>query len=192
MSLESVVENIREEAHSRAEEIRSAADDEAEEILESARAEAEETREAAETAAEREIEQLREREVSGAELEAKQERLAARRDLLADVREQVESELADLSGDDRESLTRALFEAAQTEFDDDASLEVYGHPDDADLLSSVVEDADAEVAGDYDCLGGVVVESPDSRVRVNNTFDSVLESVWADNLQEISNHLFEQ
>jgi V/A-type H+-transporting ATPase subunit E len=49
-----------------------------------------------------------------------------------------------------------------------------------------------EYAGKYDCLGGVVVESDQSRLRVNNTFDSVLESVWEDNLQDISKRLFEQ
>ena len=42
------------------------------------------------------------------------------------------------------------------------------------------------------CLGGVVVESETSRVRVNNTFDSVLESVWDDQLKELSTLLFEQ
>ncbi|OYR79833.1 V-type ATP synthase subunit E, partial [Halorubrum distributum] len=40
--------------------------------------------------------------------------------------------------------------------------------------------------------GGVVAESDTSRVRVNNTFDSVLESVWDDELKNISERLFDQ
>jgi len=37
-----------------------------------------------------------------------------------------------------------------------------------------------------------VVESDASRVRVNNTFDSVLETVWEDQLKDVSTRLFEQ
>jgi len=39
---------------------------------------------------------------------------------------------------------------------------------------------------------GVVAESDTSRVRVNNTFDSILESVWDDELKNISERLFDQ
>ena len=42
------------------------------------------------------------------------------------------------------------------------------------------------------CLGGVVVDSADSRVRVNNTFDSVLDDVWEDSLKDVSDILFDQ
>lgn len=48
------------------------------------------------------------------------------------------------------------------------------------------------VDGEIDCLGGVVAESDTSRVRVNNTFDSILESVWDDELKNISERLFDQ
>ncbi len=120
-------------------------------------------------------------------------RLEARRDVLSDVREQVESALVDLEGDSREELTRDLLESASVEFDEGDDVSVYGRTDDQDLLESILADYDGyEYAGEYDCLGGVVVESDQSRVRVNNTFDSVLEDVWEDNLQEISNRLFEQ
>ena len=120
-------------------------------------------------------------------------RLEARRDVLEDVRERVEEQLAALEGAEREELTRALLDAASVEFDDDASVAVYGREDDQDLLEDIVADYDGyEVAGTRDCLGGVVVEAEESRVRVNNTFDSLLEGVWEDNLKEISNRLFDE
>ncbi|SFB79697.1 V/A-type H+-transporting ATPase subunit E [Halobiforma haloterrestris] len=195
MSLDTVVEDIREEAHARAEEIRNEGEARAEEIESAAQADAEEIVESAERDVEREIEQLREQRLSSAKLEAKQKRLEARRDVLEDVHEQVEDELATLEGDSREELTRALLEAASVEFDDGDDVSVYGREGDRELIESILEDAeydDYEYAGEYDCLGGVVVESEGSRVRVNNTFDSVLEDVWEDNLREISNRLFEQ
>ncbi|GAB3667974.1 V-type ATP synthase subunit E [Halopiger thermotolerans] len=193
MSLDTVVEDIREEAHARAEEIRAEGESRADEIVSAAEEDAEATLEEAEREVEREIDQLREQRLSSAKLEAKQKRLEARRDVLGEVREQVEEELATLEGDTREELTRELLEAAGTEFDAGDDVSVYGREDDRELIESILEDYDGyEYAGEVDCLGGVVVESDQSRVRVNNTFDSVLEDVWEDNLQAISNRLFEQ
>jgi len=192
MSLDTVVEEIREEAREEAEEIRRAAESEAEEIRRAAESEAEEIRQVAESEADSEVEQRRRQRVSAAKLEAKQTRLEARRDALDDVHAQVETAVADLGGERREELTRALYEAAAEEFDDGERLRLYGHEEDHDLLASIADAADHEatVAGDHDCLGGVVVEGDDSRVRVDNTFDSVLEDVWEDNLREVSDRLF--
>jgi V/A-type H+-transporting ATPase subunit E len=193
MSLETVVEDIREEARARAEEIREEGEDRAEEIREEAEADAERIVEEREAEVERRVEQEREQALSSAKLEAKQERLEARRDVLQDVRSEVEAELADLSGDRREELTSALLSAAAVEFDDeDETVEVSGAPGDEELLTEILADyGNFEYAGTVDCLGGVVVEGTASRVRVNNTFDSVVEGVWEDNLREISARLFE-
>jgi V/A-type H+/Na+-transporting ATPase subunit E len=193
MSLDTVVEDIREEARARAEKIRGEGEARAEEIETAAEEDAEEIVENARREADRETEQLREQRLSSAKLEAKQKRLEARRDVLADVRKQVEAELVDLDDAPREALTRELLDAASVEFDEGNDVSVYGRSDDQAMLETILADYDGyEYAGERDCLGGVVVESQQSRVRVNNTFDSVLEDVWEDNLREISNRLFEQ
>jgi len=192
MSLDTVVEDIREEARERAAEIREEAEREAEEIIEQAEADAEGIRAEREREVERQIEQEREQKLSSANLEAKQQRLEARRDVLEEVRDRAEAEIATLE-DGREELTRALLDAAVAEFDDDATVEVYGRPADEDLLRSIISDyGGCEYAGEVDCLGGVVAEAAESRIRVNNTFDSVLDDVWEDNLREVSERLFEQ
>jgi len=191
MSLDTVVADIRDEARARAEEIVSEAEEEAEQIRSEAEEDAADIREEREQAVEREIAQEREQQLSSAKLQAKQERLEARRDVLEDVRERVEADIADLE-DGREELTRALLDDAADEFDDGASVQVYGRADDADLLESILADYDGfEYAGEYDCLGGVVAESEGSRVRVKNTFDSILDDVWEDNLRDVSGRLFE-
>jgi len=194
MSLDTVVEDIRDEARARAEEIRAEADEEAEAILAEAEADAEDIR--AERAAEVEstIEQEREQRLSSAKLEAKQARLEARRNVLGDIRERVEDEIAAIEGDQREELTRELLAAAVAEFDTDADLLVHGRAEDEDLIESLLEelDHDGSFGDPRDCLGGVVVESDTARVRVNNTFDSILDDVWESNLGEISDTLFEQ
>jgi len=191
MSLETVVEDIRDEARTRAEEIREEARTEADRIVKEAREDAEKIRTQREREVERQIEQEGEQKLSSATLEAKQERLEARRRLLQEVRDEVEATIASLE-EGREELTRALLDAAAEEFGPDDQVAVYGRADDAELLESILDDyEDFEYAGEYDCLGGVVVESETSRVRVKNTFDSVLDEVWEDNLREISDRLFE-
>jgi V/A-type H+-transporting ATPase subunit E len=195
MSLDTVVEDIRDEARARAEEIREDGERQAEEIKQDARDEADRILEERERDIERTIDQEREQAVSSAKLEAKQARLEARRDVLEDVHDRVEAAVADIDGDRREELTRALLDDAAAEFGEDEAVSVYGRADDEDLLTELLAEstyANFELAGEYDCLGGVVLEGDASRVRVNNTFDSVLESVWEDNLKDVSARLFDE
>jgi len=193
MSLETVVEDIRDEARERAKEIRADAESRADDIVAEAEADADDIVAEAEADVEAEIEQEREQKLSSAKLEAKQMRLEARRDALQSVRSAVEDRIAAIDGDEREELTRELLDAASTEFGDDDEVRVYGRADDEGLISDILDDYDGyEYAGEYDCLGGVVVESDTSRVRVNNTFDSVLEDVWENNLKAISARLFDE
>ncbi|MES3160595.1 MAG: V-type ATP synthase subunit E [Halorubrum sp.] len=192
MSLETVVEDVRDEARARAEEIRETADAEADEIISEAETDAERIREERLAEADQQIEQEREQTLSSAKLEAKQERLSARRDVLQDVYDGVEEQIAGLEGERRRELTEALLDASLAEFDDDADVAVYTRPADVDLLEELVADRNAAVAGEIDCLGGVIAESDTARVRVNNTFDSVLETVWDDELKTVSERLFDQ
>jgi V/A-type H+-transporting ATPase subunit E len=196
MSLDTVVEEVREEARAEADEIVAEAEQEADEIVAEAEAEAEERIAEAEAAAERAVEREREQATSGAKLEAKQQRLEARRDALEDTRDAVEERIADIDGERREELTRALLDAGLDEFDA-GPVRVSGHPDDADLLAELAGDASdersvaVEYDGEHDCLGGVVLESDATRVRVDNTFDAILETVWDDELQAVSERLFD-
>jgi V/A-type H+-transporting ATPase subunit E len=195
MSLETVVEDIREEARTRSEEIREEAESEAEGIREEAESEAEEIVAEAETAVESEIEQERDQKLSSANLEAKQERLEARRDMIQSVYEDVETEIGKIEGERREELTAVLLESAAAEFETEEvdDVAVYGREEDRELIEDLLEAYPAfSYAGAYDCLGGVIVESESSRLRVNNTFDSVLEDVWENELRAISERLFDE
>ena len=192
MSLDTVAEDVKDDARERAERIRNEAEERYEEIVAEAESDAEDTIEAREREIESRIEQEREQTLSSANLEAKQQRLEARRDVLAAVREETESRVGSLSGDEREELTRALLDGAAAEFSEGASVEVYGRAEDSELLESICDEYENfEYAGEYDCLGGVVAENEASRVRVNNTFDSMLDSVWDEELRAVSERLFE-
>jgi len=193
MSLEQVRDDIEKTARARADEIRAAADERAEAIIAEAEADAEEIKATRAADVDTQIDEKREQALSGAKLEAKQQRLEARRDVLDEVRTEIEAVLVDLDDERRETLTRSLIKAALAEFDDQASVVVHGRADDQALIEEILSEYDGVSFGEpRECLGGVVVESESSRVRVNNTFDSVLESVWDEQLKELSSLLFEQ
>jgi len=192
MSLDTVADDIEQRARDRAAEIREGAEADADEIREGAEADADEIREERLATAEATIERERERERSNAALEAKQQRLETRRDELSAVREAVETEIAELGSETRRELTRALLADAAAAVDETPAA-VYGRAEDETMLEDLLAEYDGfSYAGEYDCLGGVVVESEGSQVRVRNTFDSVLEDVWEDNLGEVSDRLFDE
>jgi V/A-type H+/Na+-transporting ATPase subunit E len=192
MSLDTVAEDIKEEAREDADRIRGEGERRAEAITDSADADAEEIEADREQAVERRITQERERTLSSANLEAKQQRLEARRDLLEDLKERARQRIAAIDGDDREQLTAELLGAALAEFGAESEVRVYGRATDESLIRELLADnANCGYAGEYDCLGGVVAESETSRVRVNNTFDSVFADVWDDELKAVSDRLFE-
>jgi V/A-type H+-transporting ATPase subunit E len=188
MGLETVVDDIKQEARARADEIVAEAEEESDDVLSEAREEAETLVEQAREEAEKEAEDLREQEVSSAKLEARKMVSREERDLLADLRADVRDELAALE-DGREDLTRSLLEAGVEELGDDEGA-VYAAEGDEELVQDLVDDVDGfKFGGTTDVLGGVVVESANGEVRVDNSFDSVLERVWNDSLREVSAHL---
>ncbi len=192
MRLETVVDDVRDEARARAEELRGEGERRAEEIISEAEADAEEIKETREQAVEEQIAEEREQALSSAKLSAKQERLEARRDVLEQVHERFETAVATIEGERREGLTRSLLENAAEEFGNE-DVEVYGREEDEELLTDLLSEYEGwSFAGTEDCLGGVIVESEQSRVRVNNTFDSVLAAVWDEELKRISERLFEE
>ena len=194
MSLETVAEDVKEEAREEAKEIRAEGERRAEEITSEAESDAEAIVSEREDEIERRITQERERTLSSATLEAKQKRLETRRDVLEDVRADAREEIAAIDGDTRAALTRTLLADAAKEFGDN-DVRIYGRAEDEGLFEEILMEDEAydnyEYAGEFDCLGGVVAESEASRVRVNNTFDSMFADVWDDELKQVSDRLFE-
>ncbi len=193
MSLETVVDDIKQDAKERAETLREEGEREADQIITEANEEAEQIRDDAEAEVETQIEQEREQTESSARLEAKQEQLRAKREALEALYTDLEDELAALDSDRRRDLTVQLLEAGLAELGDVTTVYVHGRPDDEQLLKELIADRDdIAYGGTTECLGGVVLTGPNDRIRINNTFDSILEDVWEAHRKEISSLLFEE
>ena len=189
MGLETVVDDIKEEARARADQIVEEAEEEADEIVEDAREEAEGIKEEEKEAAEKEAEELREQELSSAKLEARKMESRERREILTQTRADARDALAELK-DGREELTRKLLDASIEELGEDSGV-VYAAEKDTEMVKELLEEYDGySYGGTKDIIGGVVVEASDGDVSVNNSFDSVLETVWKDSLKQISERVF--
>ena len=191
MSLETVVEDIREKARGDAERILSESDAEGKEIIDKARKEASVNRAVGKEEISRKIELEKEQKFSSTNLAAKQKTLEKKRDLLELVRQEIEDEISQIKGKEREELTGKLIESSIKEFIGVKDVFVYGNLEDEKLLKSLLKKhKGVKYGGEYECIGGVVMESESARRRVNNTFDSINETVWTEELKNISELLF--
>ncbi|MCH2453001.1 MAG: V-type ATP synthase subunit E [Halobacteriales archaeon] len=191
MSLETVVEDIREKARGDAERILSESDAEGKEIIDKARKEASVNRAVGKEEISRKIELEKEQKFSSTNLAAKQKTLEKKRDLLELVRQEIENEISQIKGKEREELTGKLIESSIKEFIGVKDVFVYGNLEDEKLLKSLLKKhKGVKYGGEYECIGGVVMESESARMRVNNTFDSIIETVWTEELKNISELLF--
>ncbi|MFB6283040.1 MAG: V-type ATP synthase subunit E [Halobacteria archaeon] len=188
MGLETVVEDITEKARNRAEEIREEAESEADEIVADAEDEADEIMEEAKEEVEKEIDEAREQTLSSAQLESKKKVSRTRKELLDELKKDVREELAELE-DGRREITESLLNDAVDEIDDSSGT-VHSSENDEELVKELTEDHDGfSYGGSENIVGGVVVENSTGKVRVTNSFDSVLEKVWSDSISEISSRL---
>jgi V/A-type H+-transporting ATPase subunit E len=187
MGLDQVIEEVLAEGEREADAIVEEAREEADAIVQDAKERAEEEREERLAEAEQEADAERRRIEASAELEAKKKRLDAEADVLASVRSRVESRLTDLPQEEREPLVRTLIEdAGADEFGGDARA--WAPKRDRDI----VEDYGFTYEGEIDALGGVVIESPDGRIREDLTFDTLLDEVWRDRMHEVALDVLEQ
>lgn len=185
MGLDDVLEDVQQRGQRRAEEIRQEADEEAEAILEEAEREAEQTIEQAKDQALADAEPLRRQALLSAEIEAKKQRLEAEREAMDEVRERAREILGDLPEDRRLELIEALVARVTSDLDDPR---IYAAEPDADLVQKV---APERFEGTEEIWGGVVAESADGQVRVDYSFETLLDEVWDDHVDEVSGILRE-
>jgi len=132
------------------------------------------------------------RMVAQAAVKARQELSQAKADVIAEIMSGVRKSLADKAGD--KSLLKVLMEEAVDTLGA-AKGRVYVSPRDVTAAKGLL-DGDKGLAArvvevrEYDCLGGVIVEDIDGKVRIDNTYDTRLEMLLPQMLPEIGRELF--
>lgn len=127
-----------------------------------------------------------------ASVKVRQELSRAKADVIDDIITGVKKALSDTSGD-KNLLASLLNEAA-----DALGIvkgRVYVSPGDVSTVKKFL-DGDKELAGkivevkECDCVGGVIVEDIEGKVRIDNTYNTRLEMLLPQLLPEIGRELF--
>lgn len=177
MALEKVVQNIRAEGRAQADATVATARKEADAILADARRQAEELRARRAAEATAAADALGKRETASADLDARRLRLTAERELLGTIRAEAEKRLAALPPAQREAHLKALVAKANV-------------PDGRVWVAAQDEAAARKlglnVAGTFQGLGGVIVESVDGATRENLRYETILEEAWTESLGQVA------
>jgi V/A-type H+-transporting ATPase subunit E len=182
MGLDEVVADIEAAAAADAAAILKEAAQERDKLLAEAREKARSLTEERLAEAQRQLDRTRVREIAGAELEVKRARLSMERDLLAAAAEGAARKVSALPRDQDEALLLAILRKAAS-----PGFRIFGAPKNEAFLRTRLE---YSFAGDIDCLGGVLLESPDGSVRMDFTYEAILRDVVERTTKDIYDLLF--
>jgi len=182
MALEDVEKQVAANGRNEADRIAKQAKAEASNIMADARAEAQKIKTEYQENASQQVDRLRQRYLSAANLEVKKARLGAEKEVLAYVRDSFFTALKDMPKEKREEALKKLAAMGGME-----KGRVYASEQDAELVRKVTG---LEFAGNIDCLGGLVVESEDGSVSMVYTFDTIAEDVWSSDSKKVYELLF--
>ena len=128
-----------------------------------------------------------------ASIKARQQLSSAKADTIAKIIDGARKELSRISSD--ESYLLNLIRDAIDGLDVD-KCRIYVSPKDAMTVERLLK-ADKELSGkivevrEYNCLGGVIAEDADGKLRIDNTYETRLEMLLPKLLPKINNELFE-
>jgi len=182
MGLEEVIGDIDAASRADAEAILKEAEQERQRLLADANEKARRLMEESLGEAERQSAQIRVREMSGAELELKRARLAMERDILAAASEGARRKVSALPRPQDEELLLVILGKSGA-----AGFRIFSAPKNEDFLRTQLE---YPYAGNIDCLGGILFESPDGSVRMDFTYDAILREVVERVTKDIYDILF--
>lgn len=128
------------------------------------------------------VERTNIQEMARAELESKKIVLGSQKDILDSIYEKALERLGNLP--QNETLLRSLISQNQSEV---GTGKVYCNEKDAALVRSLVG---ANFAGTMDCIGGLVIESQDGKMRIDLRYETTLREIWDDSIKEISDLLW--
>ena len=180
MGLEKVRQDILLKAEQECGKLRDEGKKKADEILDRARKDALKSVEKAKQSVKTVLEDMEKRDLAAAELEMNKQLLNAKKDLIDKVTEEAKKQLSRLSNEKRKAYLKKLLGKAKKELD---VSRVYCNSQDKSFFSGfdVVE---------QEMLGGLIAENKDQTIRVDYSFESLLDDTIENNLREIAETIF--
>ncbi|RLI80719.1 V-type ATP synthase subunit E [Archaeoglobales archaeon] len=187
MPLEKVLQEIQQKGEEEVNRIKMETEKEVERIISQAKLEAEEILKKARGEAEREAEAIKRQEISSVNLEMKRAILNKQKEVLEEVFEILKQRVEGMDEETKKKLVKSLISKNAA-----PGMLIYSKKEDEELVKSVIEElnVDLKYAGNIKCLGGVILEDPTGKIRINLTFDELLNQVYEQKMSEVSKILF--
>ncbi len=182
MGLEAIIEEIRAKGSAEADRIGNETELEFSKIIADAESQAAKLKAAKEEAVRKEIERLRQQELSSANLEVKKALLNARKEVLDEVYEATKAEIAKLPAAKNQKLLKAVIEKNENN-----NARIYSRAKDKAAVKKLTK---LEHAGEIDCIGGVVIENAEGTEVFDFKYDTILKNVSEQSLKQVSDILF--
>ena len=180
MGLENVKEEILNIAKEQANSLTADARKEANRIMRETEKKIEEIREKSESESKRTLDAIKRQELASAELENKKMLLEAKKQAIEAVFAEARKRLEDMDDKKREAALKRLLDKAKNEME---TATVYCNKKDAKFLKGFgIETANI--------MGGIITENKEKTIRIDCSFDAMLESIKESELQNISKALF--
>lgn len=176
MGLEDVKKEILDNARKQAKKITDEAEKERLEILKSVDKNIEEIKDQFNRNAVKAVDQYKLMSMAESSSIVKKQKLNLEKDLIKEVFDETKTELKNSKGTHREKLLKKLL--ARTKFN-------YGKVYCAKQDTKILKNSD-----NVDIIGGVILENKDGNVRLDLSYETLLESIKQDNLSEIAKIIF--
>lgn len=184
MSLDNVISEIEDEANKRKEEILAEAKAEIDNALDVERQKQYKLNEQNKKETSKTVSMLKQRELSSLELQMKKDTLNARKEIMAKIQEIATEKISNLQ--DNEKLLKLLIQQAKKELPD--AKYIYSNSEDKKIVESIA--GSLKFKSTIDCLGGVILADSSEAVRVNYTYDVILQNVFQENMHGIYRRVF--
>ncbi len=183
MGLEKVKQEILENAKKEADAVIDAANAEAKAIMKAAEKQMQDYGKMVAEDEGKTAELVERREVASAELELQKQMLTAKNELIEGVFAQVREKLKTKSDKSREADIRALLKAASQEMSV-AVVQCNGRD------MKFLEGNRLKISRNDSMLGGIIAETQDGKLRVDYSYDTLLEQVKSKVLSDVAKKLF--
>ncbi|MCZ7381275.1 MAG: V-type ATP synthase subunit E [Candidatus Methanoperedens sp.] len=182
MGLDAIVEEIKAKGRAEASRISNETSSEVSKILKEADFEAARIKAVKESAVRKEIDRLRQQELSSANLEVKKAILNARKEILDEVYEATKDAVQKLPAEKNLKLLKSIIERNENN-----NAKIYSRSKDKQTVKKLTK---LEYAGEIDCIGGVVIENAEGTEVLDFKYDTILGDVTEQSLKQVSDILF--
>ena len=180
MGLESVKEEILNTAKEQAQSLIAEARKETNKIMKEADKKIEEMKEKSEAETKKMLDMLKRQELANAELENKKMLLEAKKQVIESVFAEVSKKLGNLEEKKREAYTKKLLERIKKDIE---PAYIYCNKKDAKFLKGFNVEH-------INIMGGLIAENKDRTIRVDYSFEALLENIKENEIINVNKMLF--